>query len=93
MEVMGVSFCNIDEIIELVGCDLFMILFKLLDQLWESDVVLIQKLDVVNFIDGEVKIYVDCVKFDVLMQDDWMVIDKFMEGIKGFSKVIEILEY
>lgn len=33
IEVMGVSFCNIGEIIELVGCDLLIILLGLLGEL------------------------------------------------------------
>ena len=43
-EVMGASFRNIDEIIELAGCDLLTISPKLLDQL-RSKGTLVRKLD------------------------------------------------
>ena len=38
-EVMGASFRNIDEIVELAGCDLLTISPKLLDQLEKTDAI------------------------------------------------------
>ena len=42
---MGASFRNIDEIIELAGCDLLTISPKLLDQLRKTEATLERKLD------------------------------------------------
>ena len=92
-EVMGASFRNIDEIIELAGCDLLTISPKLLDQLRESNVELSQKLDGSNPTGGEEQIHVDRERFDVMMKEDRMATDKLGEGIKGFSKAIETLEH
>ena len=92
-EVMGASFRNLDEIMELAGCDLLTISPKLLDQLRESDAALSQKLDATNPIGGEEQIHVDRERFDAMMEEDRMATDKLGEGIKGFSKAIEPLEH
>ena len=91
-EVMGASFRNVDEIIELAGCDLLTISPKLLDQLREIDRPLSRRLDSANPLGGEPQIHVDRERFDALMADDRMATDKLGEGIKGFSKAIETLE-
>lgn len=91
-EVMGASFRNIDEIVELAGCDLLTISPKLLDQLRESDAALTRKLDGAHPTTREPQIHVDRERFDAMMRDDRMATDKLGEGIKGFSKAIETLE-
>ena len=91
-EVMGASFRNLDEIVELAGCDLLTISPKLLDQLRETKQPLVRKLDASNPVDGEQKIELDHERFDALMAEDRMATDKLGEGIKGFSKAIETLE-
>ena len=91
-EVMGASFRNIEEIIELAGCDLLTISPKLLDQLNQIDRALIRKLDSNNPVCSKEKISLDREKFDALMKEDEMASEKLDEGIKGFSKAIETLE-
>jgi transaldolase len=91
-EVMGASFRNLDEIVELAGCDLLTISPKLLDQLRETNQPLVRKLDASNPVGGETKVELDRESFDALMADDRMATDKLGEGIKGFSKAIETLE-
>lgn len=91
-EVMGASFRNIEEIVELAGCDLLTISPKLLDQLRESDGSLTRKLDGAHPTTREPQIHVDRERFDAMMREDRMATDKLGEGIKGFSKAIETLE-
>ena len=91
-EVMGASFRNIDEIVELAGCDLLTISPKLLDQLRSTEAPLARKLDADHPSASEPQIHVDQERFGALMADDRMATDKLGEGIKGFSKAIETLE-
>ena len=91
-EVMGASFRNLDEIVELAGCDLLTISPKLLDQLRETNQPLVRRLDASNPVGGAQKVELDREGFDALMADDRMATDKLGEGIKGFSKAIETLE-
>ena len=91
-EVMGASFRNLDEIVELAGCDLLTISPKLLDQLRETNQPLVRKLDASNPVGGVQKVELDREGFDSLMAEDRMATDKLGEGIKGFSKAIETLE-
>ena len=91
-EVMGASFRNLDEIVELAGCDLLTISPKLLDQLRETNQPLDRKLDASNPVGGAQKVELDHERFVALMAEDRMATDKLGEGIKGFSKAIETLE-
>ena len=91
-EVMGASFRNLDEIVELAGCDLLTISPKLLDQLRETNQPLVRKLDASNPVGGAQKVELDREGFDAFMSEDRMATDKLGEGIKGFSKAIETLE-
>ena len=91
-EVMGASFRNIDEIIELAGCDLLTISPKLLDQLKNTDANLSRKLDPKNPLTSQSRININKQNFDSMMQADRMAYEKLDEGIRGFSKAIETLE-
>ena len=91
-EVMGASFRNTDEIVELAGCDLLTISPQLLDQLRKTETSLQRKLDGAHAVGGEPQIHVDAPTFASMMADDRMATDKLGEGIKGFSKAIETLE-
>jgi transaldolase len=91
-EVMGASFRNIDEIIELAGCDLLTISPALMEQLRSRDGVLERKLITDAPGGSEEKIHVDKALFDSLMETDRMATEKLDEGIRGFSKAIETLE-
>jgi transaldolase len=91
-EVMGASFRNIDEIIELAGCDLLTISPALMDQLRSSEGELIRKLNASEPAASEARIHVDRELFTSMMATDTMASEKLDEGIRGFSKAIESLE-
>jgi transaldolase len=91
-EVMGASFRNIDEIIELAGCDLLTISPALMEQLRSKDGELIRKLNVAAPGPSDEKIHVDKALFVQLMESDRMATEKLDEGIRGFSKAIDTLE-
>jgi transaldolase len=89
---MGASFRNLDEIIELAGCDLLTISPALMEQLRRKEGSLIRKLNRENPGDTTEKIHVDEVLFQRMMAQDKMASEKLDEGIRGFSKAIETLE-
>ena len=91
-EIMGASFRNIDEIIELAGCDLLTISPKLLDQLRNTEDTLECKLDAENPVAAESQMNMDKASFESMMEADRMAHEKLDEGIGGFSKAIETLE-
>ena len=91
-EVMGASFRNIEEIIELAGCDLLTISPKLLDQLRSSEADLPRKLDGAAPAATRDQLHLDRSGFDTMMAADAMATDKLDEGIRGFVKAIETLE-
>jgi transaldolase len=92
-EVMGASFRNIGEIIELAGCDLLTISPKLLGELTATTADLPRKLDPSEAADMAIdKITMDKATFDQMHQADKMASEKLDEGIKGFTKALETLE-
>ena len=92
-EVMGASFRNVDEILELAGCDLLTIAPKFLDQLRSTEGSLQRKLDPRQLPDqAPEKITVDQATFQRMLAEDPMADEKLAEGIRGFSKAIEALE-
>jgi transaldolase len=91
-EVMGASFRNLDEIIELAGCDLLTISPALLDQLRNSQGELSRRLNPFNPAPTEQQIHLDQAGFAAMMDNDPMATEKLDEGIRGFSKAIETLE-
>ena len=91
-EVMGASFRNIDEIIELAGCDLLTISPKLLDQLRNTQGDLQRKLNPFDPATTEQQIHLDAAGFKGMMAEDPMATEKLDEGIRGFTKAIETLE-
>jgi len=91
-EVMGASFRNLDEIIELAGCDLLTISPKLLDQLRNSVAELSRKLNPAAPCATIEKFSIDANHFSEMMQEDRMAHEKLHEGIQGFSKAIDTLE-
>lgn len=91
--VMGASFRNIGEIIELAGCDLLTIAPKLLGELESTQGDLPRKLDAAKAKDMKIeKIPMDKATFDKMHAADRMASDKLKEGIDGFSKALEGLE-
>jgi len=91
-EVMGASFRNIDEIIELAGCDLLTISPALLDQLRNTEGELQRRLNPFDPAPTDQQIHLDRASFDAMMAQDAMATEKLDEGIRGFSKAIETLE-
>lgn len=91
-EVMGASFRNIEEIIELAGCDLLTISPTLMEQLRNSDGELQRKLNPFNPGATQERFHVTRELFDSMMAADVMASEKLEEGIRGFCKAIETLE-
>ncbi|MGR3274422.1 transaldolase [Acaryochloris marina NIES-2412] len=92
-EVMGASFRNTGEILELAGCDLLTISPKLLAQLQDSTEDMPRKLDPSKAAGMEIeKIAIDKTNFEKMHSEDRMASEKLEEGIKGFSKALETLE-
>ena len=100
-EVMGASFRNIGEIIELAGCDLLTISPSLLTELDEvalldathADGKLPRKLSEENAkASAAEKINVDKATFDKMHVENRMATDKLAEGIDGFAKALVVLE-
>src|SRR4029077_1182667 len=92
-QVMGASFRNTGEIIELAGSDLLTIAPKLLGELQAATGTLERKLDPEKAKSMSIeKITVDKATFDKMHLADRMAHDKLKEGIEGFSKALEELE-
>jgi transaldolase len=91
--VMGASFRNTGEIIEIAGCDLLTIAPKLLGELQSTEGTLERKLDASKSAAMDIKkIPMDKATFDKMHAEDRMAHDKLKEGIEGFSKALEDLE-
>jgi len=91
--VMGASFRNVGEIIELVGCDALTISPSLLKELENTDGVLEKKLDAaksklldINPVKMDEKI------FRWMMNEDAMATEKLAEGIRKFTEDLIKLE-
>jgi transaldolase len=91
--VMGASFRNTGEIIELAGCDLLTIAPKLLEELQSTEGTLERKLDPAKAAGLDIqKVPMDKATFDKMHAENRMAHDKLKEGIEGFSKALEDLE-
>jgi transaldolase len=92
-EIMGASFRNMGEIVELAGCDLLTISPALLDELHHTEGELVRKLDPAIASQSDIeKITMDKNTFDAMHLSDRMASEKLDEGIKGFSKALVTLE-
>lgn len=92
-EIMGASFRNIGEIIELAGCDLLTISPKLLEELKNSSEVIQRKLDpkhIQSSIDK--KITYDEKGFRLALNENAMATEKLSEGIRKFAADLIQLE-
>ncbi|NGX63549.1 MAG: Transaldolase [Candidatus Anoxychlamydiales bacterium] len=92
-EIMGASFRNIDEVIELTGCDLLTISPNLLDELQTKDIEVTKKLDpsVSKGLNIEQK-DLDEKTFRYMLNRDPMAIEKLSEGIRKFEKDLNSLK-
>jgi transaldolase len=92
-EIMGASFRNLGEILELAGCDLLTIAPKLLAQLSEAAGPLPRKLDPeAARRSRQERIRMDERSFRELHARDRMATEKLAEGIEGFSKALAAAE-
>jgi transaldolase len=92
-EVMGASFRNVGEILELAGCDLLTISPDLMAKLSESYEPLERKLSPEKAKDADIeRLDLDEKKFRYLVNDDAMASEKTAEGIRKFAADIVKLE-
>lgn len=92
-QIMGASFRNMDEILELAGCDLLTIAPKFLEQLQKSEGTVTRKLDPDKAKQMDIKkISLDEKTFRLMLNDDQMATEKLSEGIRVFAKDIVKLE-
>ena len=92
-EVMGASFRNTGEIIELAGSDLLTISPNLLAELAEAKGELERKLDPEKAAELHIeRIVMDKDVFEFMHDGDRMASDKLKEGIEGFTAALIKLE-
>jgi len=92
-QIMGASFRNKEEILELAGCDLLTIAPTFLEQLKESTDPVPRKLDPEKAKHSPIeKIHLDEKTFRYLLNEDAMATEKLAEGIRNFAKDIVKLE-
>lgn len=92
-EVMGASFRNTGEIIELAGCDLLTISPQLLGELQKSTAPLARKLDAAAAkASAAKKVTFDEKSFRFAFNEDAMATEKTAEGIRQFAADIVKLE-
>ena len=92
-EVMGASFRNVGEIVELAGCDLLTISPDLLKELQEADETLVRKLvPTGNEADAEARVTLDEKAFRWMLNEDAMATEKLSDGIRKFAADIVSLE-
>ena len=91
--VMGASFRNVDEIIELAGCDLLTVSPKLLNSLQNQEGTLATKLDATKIEKASQADLVPLSHEQFLWQhnEDAMATEKLGEGIRNFAKDQRIL--
>ena len=92
-EIMGASFRNTEEIVELAGCDLLTISPALLEELESAEGVLERKLDPVRARDADIKkISPDEKTFRWMLNENAMATEKLAEGIRRFTADLIKLE-
>jgi transaldolase len=91
-QVMGASFRNKEEIVELAGCDLLTISPDLLELLEKSTDKMVRKLDPARAKNEKVeKLELDEAKFRWHLNQDPMATEKLAEGIRNFAQDYEKL--
>ena len=92
-EIMGASFRNTSQILELAGCDLLTISPELLAELQASHDLVIPKLVAKDAKSANVEhLNLDEAKFRKLLAENAMAFEKLQEGIQAFCADIEKLE-
>jgi transaldolase len=92
-QVMGASFRNLGQIVELAGCDLLTISPELLEELQNGSDPVVQKLQSEKAASMDIeKITVDEKTYRWLLNEDAMATDKLADGIRKFAADIVKLE-
>ena len=92
-EVMGASFRNTSQILELAGCDLLTIGTSLLEELQKAEGPVARKLSPDLAADADIeKLVLDEKTFRFLLNEDAMATEKTAEGIRAFSADIVKME-
>ena len=92
-QVMGASFRNVSQILELAGCELLTISPELMKELSESYAPVERKLDPEKAKQADVqRLELDEKKFRYLLNDNAMATEKTAEGIRKFAADIVKLE-
>ncbi|MBU3602946.1 transaldolase [Polynucleobacter sp. AP-Kaivos-20-H2] len=96
-EIMGASFRNTSQILELAGCDLLTISPELLAELQSSHISVEAKLDAANAkvaleAEGIAPLKLDESSFRLQLNNDAMATEKLAEGIRNFCVDTERLE-
>jgi transaldolase len=92
-QVMGASFRNKEEILELAGCDLLTISPQFLEELSQTEKEVTRKLSPENAPDYPIeKITLDEKLFRLMLNDNAMATEKLSEGIRKFAEDAEKLE-
>ncbi len=92
-EVMGASFRNTGQILELVGCDCLTISPELMEELAKSNEPVEQKLIPEKAKSAKIdKLQLDHVKFLYLLNENAMAYEKTGEGIRKFAADVVKLE-
>ncbi|MBP7151851.1 MAG: transaldolase [Paludibacteraceae bacterium] len=92
-QVMGASFRNMGEIIQLAGCDLLTISPALLKELEQTEGVLERKLDSEKAKNADIQtLKIDEINFRWMLNEDAMATEKLAEGIRNFTKDLLKLE-
>lgn len=92
-QIMGASFRNKEEILELAGCDLLTIAPPLLEELKKSTGPVVRKLDPEKAKHSPIeKMHLDEKTFRYMLNEDAMATEKLSEGIRNFAKDIVKLE-
>jgi transaldolase len=92
-EIMGASFRNTSQILELAGCDLLTISPELLAELQSSTAAISKKLDA-GSTDGDklIPLKLDESSFRLQLNNDAMATEKLAEGIRNFCIDTDKLE-
>jgi transaldolase len=91
--VMGASFRNAGEILELAGCDLLTIAPKLLEELQKAEGVLERKLSAESARKLDLdRVAMDEKTFRWMLNQDAMATEKLAEGIRKFHEDLETLK-
>ncbi len=93
-QIMGASFRNTGEILELAGCDLLTISPDLLKQLEGSSAPVPKKLDPISSKNQPIeKISLNEATFRWMLNEDQMATEKLSEGIRKFAQDTKKLEH